>query len=157
MNLGQALLWGFAATIILTTLLSGSRALGLTRMDIPFMLGTMFTANRDRARWLGFLVHLFNGWVFALIYVAAFHGTQWWGPAFGAAIGLVHALFVLIVGMSILPSLHPRMASEQHGPDPTRQLEPPGFLALNYGRQTPVASVLAHLVFGVFLGLFYRP
>lgn len=34
MNLVQAILWGFVATIVLTTLLSGSRALGLTRMDI---------------------------------------------------------------------------------------------------------------------------
>jgi len=34
----------------------------------------------------------------------------------------------------MLPGLHLRMASEQRGPEPTRQLEPPGFLALNYAR-----------------------
>jgi hypothetical protein len=156
MNLDQALLWGFAATIILTTLLSASRALGLTRMDIPFMLGTIFTGNRDRAKWIGFLVHLLNGWAFALIYIAAFHASGWKNIWFGAAIGLVHILFVLIAGMAILPSIHPRMASEQHGPTPTRQLEPPGFLALNYGRQTPLASVFAHLIYGGVLGFFYQ-
>ncbi len=155
MNWGHALLWGFAATIVLTTLMSGSRALGLTRMDIPFMLGTLFTDNRDRAVWIGFLVHLFNGWVFSLIYIAAFHATGWMDLWFGALIGLVHASFVLVVGMNILPSIHPRMASEQHGPDPARQLEPPGFLALNYGRRTPLASVFAHIVFGGILGYFY--
>jgi len=152
MNLGATLLWGFAATIILTTLLSGSRSFGLTRMDIPFMLGTMFTENRDKAKWCGFLLHLFNGWIFAFIYAAAFWSTglsTWW---FGAAIGLVHILFVLIVGMSLLPTFHPRMATEQHGPDPTRQLEPPGFLALNYGKQTPIASTWVFSV-TIFMGI----
>jgi uncharacterized membrane protein YagU involved in acid resistance len=155
MNLGHALFWGFVATIIMTTLLSGSRAVGFTRMDIPFMLGTLFTGNRDRAKWLGFLVHLLNGWIFAFLYIAAFQLTGWKTAWFGALIGLVHALFLLVTGMAILPSLHPRMATEQQGPNPTRQLEPPGFLALNYGKQTPLASVFAHIVFGALLGFFY--
>jgi uncharacterized membrane protein YagU involved in acid resistance len=156
MNLAQALLWGFAATVVLTTLLSTSRALGFTRIDIPFMLGTLVTDNRDRAKWIGFLFHLFNGWVFALIYVAAFHSVGRASLWFGALIGLVHSLFVLTVGMATLPSVHPRMASEQEGPTPTRLLEPPGFLALNYGRQTPLASIFAHLIYGGILGFFYR-
>jgi len=37
------------------------------------------------------------------------------------------------------------MASEQRGPEPTRALEPPGVLALNYGRQTPVVTLVAHV------------
>jgi hypothetical protein len=64
-------------------------------------------------------------------------------------------LFVLTVGMSLLPSLHPRMASEQKGPTVTRQLEPPGFLALNYGYQTPLSVLLAHMIYGAILGAFY--
>ncbi len=36
-----------------------------------------------------------------------------------------------------------------------RQLEPPGFLALNYGFQTPMSVVIAHIIFGVILGTFY--
>jgi hypothetical protein len=49
------------------------------------------------------------------------------------------------------------MASEDQGPEPTRNLEPPGFLALNYGRRTPLAAMLAHLVYGAVLGGFYVP
>lgn len=49
----------------------------------------------------------------------------------------------------------PRMASEDHGPTVVRQLEPPGFLALNYGVRTPVSVVIAHLAFGAILGAFY--
>jgi len=156
MNLNQALLWGFAATIVLTTVLSASRSLGFTRIDIPFMLGTMFTGNRDKAKWIGFIFHLFNGWIFSLIYIAAFHYTGWNTIWFGALTGLVHVLFVLVAGMGLLPSIHPRMASEQTGPTPTRQLEPPGFLALHYGRQTPIVTILAHLLFGGILGAFYQ-
>ena len=68
----------------------------------------------------------------------------------------MHALFVLTVGMRLLPGLHPRMASEEHGPTVARQLEPPGFLALNYGVRTPVAVIVAHIVFGMILGGFYH-
>jgi hypothetical protein len=157
MNVGNALLWGFAATVVLTTLMSASRSLRLTRMDIPFLLGTMFTADRHKAKWIGFVVHILIGWGFALIYAAAFESARlstWW---FGGLIGFVHASFVLTVGMSVAASIHPRMASEESGPDPTRMLEPPGFLILNYGRGTPIATMVAHLVYGGVLGYFYRP
>jgi hypothetical protein len=48
------------------------------------------------------------------------------------------------------------MASEQHGPTVVRRLEPPGFLALNYGIRTPVSVVVAHLVFGLLVGAGYE-
>lgn len=157
MNGPSVLLWGFVATIVLTTLMSGAQALGLSRMSIPFMLGTMVTPARDRAPLLGFVIHLLNGWMFAIIYAAAFESwgrATWW---LGAGIGLVHALAVLVAVMPLLPGLHPRMASEHRGPEPTRALEPPGFLALNYGRRTPLIALLAHLVYGAILGAFYQP
>jgi hypothetical protein len=156
-NVASWLVWGFAATVVLTAILSGSQSLGLTRMNLPYILGTMLTPDRDRAKAIGVLVHLLNGWVFSLVYVAAFH--QWGGPAWwkGAAIGAVHAAFVLVAGMPALPGLHPRMASEARGPTVVRQLEPAGFLALNYGRRTPISVLLAHLAFGAILGWFYQP
>lgn len=156
MNWKSGLISGFSATVVLTGILSASQGLRLTRMSITFMLGTMFTPNRDLAKVIGFLVHLLNGWIFASVYAAAFHnwrGATWWA---GGAMGLVHGLFVLLVGLPMLPGMHPRMASDQRGPTPTNQLEPPGFLALNYGKQTPLATVLAHIVYGMILGGSYR-
>lgn len=156
MNRRGVTLWGFVGTIVLTTILSGSQARGLTRMNLPYMLGTMTTPNRDRAKLVGFGMHLVNGWLFAAVYAAAFQSWRratWW---LGAAIGLVHGLFVLLAAMPILPALHPRMANEQQGPTPTRQLEPPGTLALNYGRRTPISVVAAHAIYGGILGAFYR-
>jgi hypothetical protein len=157
MNVGSWLLWGFAGTVVLTLLLAGSQGAGLTRMNIPFMLGTLFTPDRDRAKLYGIGVHLLNGWLFSLIYVAAFHVAHLFTPWFGAAIGLVHGAFVLTVAMPALPGMHPRMASEQRGPTVMRVLEPPGFLALNYGVRTPISVMVAHAVYGALLGLFYRP
>ena len=58
MNWGSWLLWGFVATVALTTVMAGSQGLGLTRMNMPYMLGAMFTPSRDRARLIGFGVHL---------------------------------------------------------------------------------------------------
>lgn len=154
MNTEHAILWGFAGTVVLTSIMSGCRSLGFTRMDLPFMLGTIFTPNRDKAKWIGFFVHLLNGWALAFVYIAAFQSSGLWTWWFGAAIGFVHAMFVLLVGMRLLPGMHPRMADELRGPDPTRQLEPPGYLALNYGRGTPATTILAHIVYGSILGMF---
>lgn len=157
MNVLGALFWGFVATIVLTTVMSAAQGLGLSRMSVPFILGTMVTPNRDRAPLFGFLIHLANGWLFALLYAFAFESwgrATWWS---GAGIGLVHGLAVLVAVMPLLPGLHPRMATEHRGPEPTRALEPPGFLALNYGRRTPLITLLAHVVYGAVLGAFYRP
>lgn len=155
MNWPHALLWGFVGTVVLTGLLAGSQGVGITRMNVPYMLGTLFTADRDRAKLIGFGIHFVNGLLFAIVYAAAFESwgrATWW---LGAGTGLIHALFVLVAGMALLPAMHPRMASEQHGPTPTRQLEPPGFLALNYGRRTPISIILAHILYGLILGAFY--
>lgn len=156
MNIGSALLWGFVATIVLTTLMAAAQALRVSRMSIPFLLGTMFTPDRRRARLVGFIAHFLNGWVFALVYVLVFES---WGRAtvwLGAGMGLLHALFVLVAVMPLMPGMHPRMASEERGPEPTRQLQPPGVLALNYGYRTPIATLLAHLAYGAVLGGFYQ-
>lgn len=156
MDTGDILLWGFAATLILTIILSASRPFGFTRMDIPFILGTLFTPNRNRAPLYGFLIHLCIGWLFAFIYALAFksaHIYTWW---FGLAIGFVHGAFVLSVGLQIVAVFHPRMAQPYRGPTPTRQLEPPGIFALNYGRGTPIVTLFAHLIYGGVLGMFYH-
>lgn len=156
MNVVGWLLWGFVATLVMTALMTAGQAARLTRMSLPYLLGTMITPNRDRAVLAGFAFHLVNGWLFALVYVAVFHSwglATWWA---GTAIGAVHAAFVLTFGMVMFPALHPRIASEQQGPTMRRQIEPPGFLALHYGIQTPVSLLAAHLVFGGLLGAFYH-
>jgi hypothetical protein len=155
-NWNSWLLWGFVATVVETSVSVASQSLGLTRMNLPYLLGTVFTPNRERAKFYGLLSHLFFGWVFSLIYVFIFESlgaAGWWR---GALIGIVHALFVLMAMMAVIPGVHPRMASEQHGPSAHRLLEPPGFMALHYGVNTPIAVVASHALFGAILGAFYH-
>jgi uncharacterized membrane protein YagU involved in acid resistance len=155
MNWSSWLLWGFASTVVLTSILAGSQGIGMTRMNIPYLLGTIFTPDRDRAKFIGFFLHFANGWIFSLVYVAAFQAVgraTWW---FGALIGAVHAVFILTVALPALPALHPRMANEQYGPTVARQLEPPGFFGLHYGIRTPISVLIAHIIFGMILGGFY--
>ena len=149
------MLWGFASTVVLTSILAGSQGIGLTRMNIPYLLVTIFTPNRDRAKFIGFFLHLANGWTFSLIYVAAFrYCTKRHG---GSALvsDSFTAFFVLTMALPVLPALHPRMANEQYVPTVVRQLEPPGFLGLHYGIRTPISVLLAHAIFGAILGAFY--
>ena len=150
-----ALGWGLLATAVLTLLMSTSQGLGWSRISLPYMLGTIFTARRGRAMAVGIALHFASGLAFALLYALAFQGWHRSGAVVGAGLGLFHGLFVLVVGMEVLPALHPRMATRHDGPTPTRQLEPPGFLALNYGWATPLSTLIAHVAYGAILGAFY--
>jgi len=155
-DLPSVLIWGTVATTILTGVMYLGQAFGISRMGIPFLLGAMFTRDRRWAKVGGLALHVVNGLVFALVYAVLFESlgrASWW---LGGAFGLAHALLLLTLGMQFLPLVHPRVATERHGPTPTRWLQPPGFLAMNYGRSTPLMALLAHLVYGIVLGAAYH-
>ena len=146
--------WGLVATVVLTTLLAGSQGFGFTRMNVPFLLGSMLTPNRDRAKLYGIGLHFLNGVFFAWLYLLVFQtwqGATWWK---GLLVGAVHGFFLLTVFVTLLPSIHPRMANEQQGPTILKQIEPPGFFGFHYGRRTPISILIAHLIFGLILGIF---
>ena len=155
-NLGYLVLWGLIATIAMTAILQGSQGLGLSRLSLPFLVGTFFTGNRQRAFILGFAAYAMGGWLFAFLYYFAFASIgiyTWW---FGALAGFVHGVFLLVSALPLLPFVHPRMASEYHGATTTRLLEPPGFLAMNYGYQTPLVTLIGQMVYGATLGGFMQ-
>jgi uncharacterized membrane protein YagU involved in acid resistance len=148
--------FGLVATAALTAVMIVAQLAGLTRLDLPLVLGTVVTADPDRARVAGFFLHLLAGQVFALGYAATFallHRATWW---LGALLGALHVVIALAVLLPLLPGVHPRMASHRAGPASTAGLEPPGLFALNYGVQTPAVTVLAHLVYGAVLGLLLQ-
>lgn len=146
---------GLAATLVMTLLSTLAQGLHLTRMNMPWLLGSMVTENRDRAQLLGSFVHLANGWIFSLAYALLFGALGGSGVLRGLLLGLFHALFVLAVILPLLPVAHPNMAGPRAGPMGGRRLEPPGFFALHYGYQTPLVVVLSHAAFGIVFGWLY--
>jgi len=154
-SLWGALAGGFVGTLVLSTVLAGASELGLTRMDIPFLLGTALSTRRSRAKVLGYALHFVFGLVFAMIYWVIFRIVGHAGWIFGALLGLVHALFAGTALVNILlPAVHPRMGTPYSAANEAPLLEPPGFMLLNYGRATPIATVLAHMAYGAVIGWF---
>jgi hypothetical protein len=146
------MIWGLAATVAMTTILQGAQGLGLSRLSLPFLAGTFLTGDRRRAVIVGFVVYALGGWLFAFLYFVLFASLgiyTWW---LGALTGLLHGLFLLVCGLPLLPFIHPRMASEYDGASAIRQLEPPGFMGLNYGRRTPLTTLAGQAVYGAVLG-----
>jgi hypothetical protein len=155
MSVWSAMIGGLAGTFILTTVLRASSELRLTRIDIPFLLGTVVTADRQRAKLIGFLFHFVFGLLFSLAYYVGFVGLGRAGWLLGAVFGVIHGVFAMTALVNILlPVIHPRMGSSLSSMDSTALLEAPGFLMLNYGRATPVVTLIAHAVYGAIVGGF---
>ena len=156
LNLGSLIIWSLAATGALTVLMALSQGLGWTRLSLPFLLGSMVSSHRGHAMLWGILMHLGIGMISALPYgfgMEDLDRTGWW---IGAIMGVLHGSLVLTIGMPLLPYVHPRMASEYHGPTPTQQLEPPGFLARNYGNWTAALTFVGHILYGSIICAFYQ-
>jgi hypothetical protein len=149
---GNMMIWGLAATVAMTGILQGAQGLGLSRLSLPFLAGAFFTGDRRWAVIVGFLFYVVGGWLFAFLYFWLFASLglyTWW---FGSAVGLLHGLFLLAAALPLMPYVHPRMASEHDGASARRQLEPPGFMGLNYGHRTPLTTLAGQAVYGAVLG-----
>jgi hypothetical protein len=146
---------GFVGTLVLTTGLRAASEFRLTRMDLPFLLGTMFSGNRVRAKAIGYLLHFVAGQAFVFMYYGVFLAIDESGALLGALFGLVHGVFAGTALVNILvPAVHPRMGSPDTAADSSPLLEPPGFLMLNYGRSTPVVNLIVHVLYGAIVGGF---
>jgi hypothetical protein len=153
MMLWGTLAGGFVGTLVLTTALRTANELGLTRIDLPFLLGTAVTLDRARAKALGYLLHLVAGELFALVYFAIFSAIDTRGWLLGALLGLLHGIVSATALVNVLlPVVHPRMGSTMSAADSSPLLEPPGFLMRNYGRGTLAATLVAHIAYGAIVG-----
>jgi hypothetical protein len=152
-----ALAGGFVGTLVLTTTLRAATELRLTRIDLPFLLGTILTADRSLAKAIGYVLHFGFGFLFALGYLWIFVALGRSGWLLGAVLGLVHGLFAATALVNILlPVIHPRMGTPFTAAGSTANLEPPGFLMRNYGRSTPIVTLVAHVGYGAIVGGFIR-
>ena len=153
MSIWAALAGGFIGTLVLTTALRAANELGLTRVDLPFLLGTAVTRDRAHAKALGYLMHVAAGELFALVYFAIFAAIDTSGWLLGALFGLLHGIVSATALVNILlPAVHPRMGGPLSAADSSPLLEPPGFLMRNYGSRTPIATLLTHVAYGAIVG-----
>lgn len=155
MSVWAALAGGFVGTIILTSFMRAATELSLTRIDLPFLLGTALTRDRTRAKALGYALHFAFGLAFALVYLAVFAAigsASWW---LGGLLGIAHATFAgsALVNL-LLPLVHPALGTPETAADESPLLEPPGFMLLNYGRSTPLVAFAAHILYGAAIGTF---
>ena len=156
MTVSAAIAGGFVGTLVLTTALRVGNELALTRIDLPFLLGTALTSDRTRAKALGYALHFVVGFTFALVYYVVFTAigqSGWW---LGAVFGFAHGVFsgTALVN-TLLPLVHPRMGTPSTAAPSVALLEPPGFLMLNYGTQTPLIALAAHVAYGTIVGGFF--
>ena len=156
--IGPAIAAGFVATLVMTTIMRGASQFGLTRIDFALLLGTTVSDNRRKARAYGYVFHFVVGILFALAYVAFFQITSRCGRFVGALLGTVHAVFDGTVLVNVLlPVVHPRIATAETAANDIALIEPPGFLLLNYGRNSFIVALVAHIAFGIVIGLIVRP
>jgi hypothetical protein len=156
-NLWSALVGGFAGTLVLTTVERAAGELRLTRMDLPFLLGTAFTDNRRRAKMYGYVLHFMGGLIFAMAYGAFFATIGWSSVVLGGLLGALQAGFNGTVLVTVLlPIAHPRIGTPDTAANETALIEPPGFLLMNYGRNAFLITLGSHIAYGAIVAWAIR-
>lgn len=155
--LWSSLVGGFVGTLVLTTMIRAAGELGITRMDMALLLGTAVTEDRRRAKAFGYVFHFVAGVAFALVYGIFFAVLGWSSSWLGAFMGALHAVFVATVVVNVLlPVVHPRMGTPETAAHEIALIEPPGFMMLNYGRNTFLVNLAAHIAYGAIIGWVVR-
>lgn len=146
---GAGVLGGLALLAVMTM----GRRVGMTRMNLLDLLGTMMapTASPTRAKAIGLGAHLMASAGFGLAHAAVLQtiGVTSVGGAIGwdAALGMAHGLMVLIALPVMVTAMHPLVRAGE--------VERPGIALTGYGPATPVGSIMAHIAFGLITGGVY--
>jgi hypothetical protein len=109
MNIAGAIIAGILGTLVMVAfVLASPTRTGMFKLDLVGYVGSMFTANLNLARLIGLSILTFNGAILAII--SAFlwdnnvgSATWPWGLIFGAVLGCLSLLVMLILGR-----IHPR-------------------------------------------------
>lgn len=146
MNILSAAIAGFVATIVFTMILVMAPKMGMPKMDIVSLLGSMFSAKSNPV--LGWTMHLMMGVVFALVYVFIWSlgfGAATWG--IGLIFGVVHWLIVGMI-MGMIPMLHVGIKSGA--------VKAPGlWMTNNGGVMAFMGGLVGHAIFGAVTALVY--
>ena len=151
MNVVGAILAGLAGTAAMTMLMYVAPLMGMPKMDIVRMLGSMFTSTRGVATGqgtvsdsnqgltigLGLMIHFMMGAVFALIYALLWSlgiGSATW--LWGLIFGLVHGMMAIAM-MPLMMRMHPNPPQMAGGP------------------LVMAGQLMGHMVYGLVVALVY--
>jgi len=137
MNFMTAIVAGLVGTVFMTLLMMMAPRMGMPKMDVMGMLGTMFTANEGTAKIIGAIIHFMMGAVFGIIYALLWSygigsDTWFWGIVFGVVHGLITGMM-----MPMMVKMNPR-SPEMEG-----------------GSKALMGMVMGHAVFGLVVALVY--
>lgn len=144
-NVVAALLGGLIGAVVMTALMMMAPRMGMPEMDMPALLGSMFTVSLNRR--LGWLMHLDMGMIFGVIYGLLFSAIRENIFLLGVIIGNAHWLIAgfLTAGM---PMIH---AGIQSG-----QVPYPGMYMLKLGGVKEfLGGLIGHVVYGLVVALVY--
>lgn len=145
MNVLGAVVAGVVASLVFSMVLAMAPKMGMPKMDIVSLLGSMFGKPNQM---LGWMMHLMMGIVFALIYAflwsAGISGATWLG---GLIFGAVQWLAVGVI-MGMIPMMHVGIKSGA--------VKAPGlWMTNNGGGMAFMGGLVGHMIFGVVIALVY--
>lgn len=144
-----AIVWGIVASLCFTLFSLMGKAMGMSRMDLLDLLGSMFvTPHSSASRALGFVIHHMNG---ALLAVGWAYGALLVGMKQDWFSALIWGIILWVLALIMLTSMGPFHPAIRRGEE-----EDPGMAATNFGKMTPVGSLIGHFVYGLVLGLLYQ-
>lgn len=143
-----ALASGFIATLAITFVTFLVALAGSAQVDLPIWVASLLFENPIHIGAGAAAVHLAIGLTYALLYAELIEPRSPWPPAVtGVAFGVVLWAFAQVVAVPVLGWLH---AAVGPGGGPT-----PGLLSWHLGPFAALASLIAHVVYGIVLAVVY--
>jgi len=146
MNVLGAIVASLVGTAVFTMVMVLAPRMGMPKMDIVGLLGTMFGKEN---RLLGWMMHGMLGMIFGLIYAFLWSlgvgAPTWLG---GLAFGTVQWLIVGMLMGLMIPMMH---AGIRRG-----EVKSPGYWMTNDGGMMAfLGGLLGHMIFGIVIALVY--
>jgi hypothetical protein len=152
MNWTRAFISGVFASMVLMSFIDICYMWDVTPFNLEVYIGSIFRDSLvGTHNWtIGFLVNLVMGGVFGLLYGFFFEDIF---QRSGTRIGLLTSVFhIIFVAVAVFPFFG--IVAEQLG---TELFPHFGILGSGLGPTTPLILIVAHLLFGATMGLFYGP
>ena len=150
MDVAAALWGGIIGAIVAATVYAGFLGLRLTRLDLLRFEGGLVVRDRTNMVYIyGVIVQVVAGALLALVYRQVFEqlGSATmvgWGALLGLVQGVLAVLALPLAGMA--------NRNVRAGDEPL-----PGRLGRTYGGLTPLALLVASVVFGTWVGIVLIP